>query len=157
MEPIDSWEIDGPIKGLKFRVTIVRDDDVLPYVEENGARVYDECYDKKDIEAWHADKWEFVITIVTPVFRGIPIGEATASLGGTQWGDYWNLDNRRCVDHVLAPTKESGYDLPGECMDYLKGAALDVEIMSERHTAESHEVRAQQLGELRTELKIRKA
>lgn len=136
MELIDSWEIDGPLEGLKFKVEIVRDNDTEPFekvarpkTNPNEPTEYDyvpqECYDSEDIGAWCREEWIYVGTIVTPVYQDTAIPEAAASLWGTEWGSHWNADKRRCVDHALAPSSEGGYDLPGECMDNLKGDALD--------------------------------
>jgi len=166
MEPIDSWEIDGPIEGLKFKVVIVRDDDKKPYElvarpkthpnePPRYRKVREECYSRKDVTAWKKDEWQYVGTIVTPVYQGIEISEAEASLWGIEWGDHWNIDNRRCVDHVVS-SEEGCYDLPGECMDNLKSGALDDAIVERNLAMLNEQERAEKLAALNDLLKAAK-
>jgi hypothetical protein len=141
----DDWWIESPVPGLRFKVTLESDEELDPTAYEDGE------FTPEQIKAYEDDLWEYVIVQVTPVYHGSAIAECSASLSGVNCG-FFDPGGERIGREKLALYPVA--DLVKEATRNLGTNKLDIEIMSERQAAEAHELRAQQLNELRTELKM---
>lgn len=145
MENIESWNVElREIPGLRFRVRIVPDELSTP------TEKYDESYaDLDEIEAsWSRDDWQFVGTIVTPVYMGMPCTWAKASLWGTEWGAFPGASQGREQFDVY-PVPE----LIREALAYLKDPdKISDAIDTQQGYIEEAEANICKLGELRQKL-----
>lgn len=135
----DNWWIESAVKGLRFKVTVETDE--LAKLEDKA-----ESLTPENIKAFEDGLWEFVYIEVVPVYEGIRIGECVASMGGTESG-FMTSGAERIGKEQLAEYPVA--DLVKEAAALLHTNKLDVEIMSEHQSAETHEHNAARLEALK--------
>ena len=89
----------GPLEippGASAVVHVYRDDDSSPDDVD--------CLEPADVEAWRADRWQYVGHVVRVILCDGTTGEA--SLWGSEHGDYWHGSDRAQSWDIVGPSSD---------------------------------------------------
>ena len=112
---IDSKTVpDATVKGLSWRVTLDADEF---YSKPEG-----DGYTARQVAAFKAGEWSYVVVGVTPIIDGVTLPDVTETLGGVEYGTYVLTDEDDNVtgtreidlDYLIAgmPEDDEGYPVP---------------------------------------------
>ncbi len=110
---------DDTVEGLTYRFDIVSDFESIPSD--------DESITSAQRAAWHADAWQYVGVIVTPIIADCDLDFASDALWGLEYGTFTDTDKEDTVTGIREITaKTLAHEYPGpDLITGMRGTLAD--------------------------------